>query len=303
VKAAPSQIDFLGIGAQRAGTTWLWRSLRAHPQIWTPPEKELHYFDRSPRYASANLLASDSLGARLFSRRPQDREFRRNCRGKLSSIIRQRDWAQLQWYCRYYFGRRNPEWYLSLFSGNSKRLRGEITPAYSMLERGDVARIRWLFPGLKILFLLRNPVDRAWSHLRLEWTEGRLRSIDDLAEVRALLEHPGLTLRNDYLRTLNIWESEFPARQLFIGFYDDIVTRPNVLLRDVFRFLEVDDSVAPAQTSAANPSKKREIPPELEDYLVSKYTPLLEYLAARFGGHARCWHDEARKQKHHIREF
>ena len=38
--------DFIGIGAQKAGTTWLDRNLRAHPQIWMPERKELHYFDR-----------------------------------------------------------------------------------------------------------------------------------------------------------------------------------------------------------------------------------------------------------------
>ena len=38
--------DFLVIGAQRAGTTWLHRVLRQHPSLWLPPVKELHYFDR-----------------------------------------------------------------------------------------------------------------------------------------------------------------------------------------------------------------------------------------------------------------
>ena len=37
--------DFLVIGAQRAGTTWLHRVLRQHPALWLPPVKELHYFD------------------------------------------------------------------------------------------------------------------------------------------------------------------------------------------------------------------------------------------------------------------
>src|SRR5271154_1831472 len=37
--------DFLGIGVQKAGTTWLDRALRNHPQIWLPPFKELHYFN------------------------------------------------------------------------------------------------------------------------------------------------------------------------------------------------------------------------------------------------------------------
>jgi hypothetical protein len=38
--------DFLVIGAQRAGTTWLHRVLSQHPRLWLPPVKELHYFDK-----------------------------------------------------------------------------------------------------------------------------------------------------------------------------------------------------------------------------------------------------------------
>ena len=37
--------NFLVIGAQRAGTTWLYECLREHPEIFLPETKELHYFD------------------------------------------------------------------------------------------------------------------------------------------------------------------------------------------------------------------------------------------------------------------
>ena len=37
--------DFLGIGAQKAGTTWLWANLRSHPQLFLPETKEIHFFD------------------------------------------------------------------------------------------------------------------------------------------------------------------------------------------------------------------------------------------------------------------
>ena len=37
--------DFVGIGAQKAGTTWLGHNLQLHPEIWMPKIKELHYFN------------------------------------------------------------------------------------------------------------------------------------------------------------------------------------------------------------------------------------------------------------------
>jgi hypothetical protein len=38
--------DYLGIGAQRAATTWVHHCLREHPQIFVPPGKEIHFFDK-----------------------------------------------------------------------------------------------------------------------------------------------------------------------------------------------------------------------------------------------------------------
>src|SRR2546423_15689927 len=43
---APAGPDFICIGAQKAGTGWLYEQLRNHPDFWMPPMKELHYFDR-----------------------------------------------------------------------------------------------------------------------------------------------------------------------------------------------------------------------------------------------------------------
>ncbi len=39
--------NFLGIGAQRAATTWLFECLREHPEIYLPPQKEIHFFDEN----------------------------------------------------------------------------------------------------------------------------------------------------------------------------------------------------------------------------------------------------------------
>ena len=54
--------DFLGIGAQKAGTTWLWENLRRHPEIFVPDKKELHYFDnkfdQSLRYYTRRFEAA-----------------------------------------------------------------------------------------------------------------------------------------------------------------------------------------------------------------------------------------------------
>jgi hypothetical protein len=50
MRAGPFQLDFVGVGAARSGTTWLARCLAEHPRIWIPPAKELHYFDNDTVY-------------------------------------------------------------------------------------------------------------------------------------------------------------------------------------------------------------------------------------------------------------
>jgi Sulfotransferase family len=189
--------DFLGIGAQKAGTTWLWEMFREHPQVWLPPRKELHYFDRALTYPSPSFLATDQPLRRWTSRAPHDRQCRVKCWHAVRRHMRARDWPALRWDLRYYFGRFDDCWYLSLFAQGSGRVRGELTPSYSILDTADVARIARLAPALKIIFLLRNPIDRAWSQIRFDWTRGASQEIADPEKLRAFIESPMQALRGD----------------------------------------------------------------------------------------------------------
>ena len=109
-------LDFLGIGAQKAGTTWIYHQLAGHPQVAFPAGKEVHFWDRH------------------------------------------RD--------------RGTQWWLALFGqsgpgdvardGREVR-RGEITPAYAVLDPFTVREIAQLCPQARIFYSLRNPVARAWS--------------------------------------------------------------------------------------------------------------------------------------------
>src|SRR5262245_13183400 len=99
--------DFLGIGAQKAGTTWLYEQLRRHPDVWLPPEKELHYFDRKRG-------AGQSLRAKVFGDGFEDRAWRQQLGARVRSY-REGGERALGWDVRYFFGRRTDGWYASLF--------------------------------------------------------------------------------------------------------------------------------------------------------------------------------------------
>jgi hypothetical protein len=62
--------SLLGVGAQRAATTWLHHSLRRHPDLWLPPAKELHHFDWMATGPSLiDRLTSENRIAMLWRKR------------------------------------------------------------------------------------------------------------------------------------------------------------------------------------------------------------------------------------------
>lgn len=286
-----SALDFMCIGAQKAGTTWLYEMLRPHPQLWLPPLKELHYFDRSPAYSSNNFLLSDRPLRRLFSRKAHNREFRQKLRQVLRVAWARRSCSTFSWAVRFGAGVVNDEWYRSLFAGTSL-LRGEITPSYTMLDLHDVTRVQRLVPKLKVILLLRNPIDRAWSQIRHDWAHGVFHGIDNFDQVCQFIDSPHQVLRSDYLGTLRIWEAHFPPEQIFVGFHDDIAERPAEVLPAILRFLGCDTSQGvelEELQKRVHVSKEKEMPTAVRRYLAAKYHGDLVTLAARFGSHPKTW--------------
>ena len=284
--------NFLGIGAQKSGTTWLYQNLRRHPDLWLPPIKELHYFDRAPIYPSSSRLASERLSSRLFGKKSQDLEARKYLKSQLYNILRQSNSQQLRWKYRYLFGKYDDDWYASLFKEGSHKIRGEITPSYSVLESRDVEHIHELMPEVKIIFIIRNPIDRTWSHLRFHNNRFKIKELQTMAEFKKFVNSPGVILKGDYARTINIWRSYFPENQFFIGFYDDIKDNPTDFLLRVLEFLGVETSkkqVGGDLSKRVYASPKQEFPEEFKRYLAKKYFQQIKQLSEMLGEHATEW--------------
>jgi hypothetical protein len=159
-------LDFLGIGAPRSGTSWLWENLRHHPEIWMPYRKELHYFDRSTSYPSPSHLSQPSPLKRLFGLSEPSHRYRRILAKSAHDVLRQPSVSRASWYLNYLFGHYDDEWYASLFAQGAGKLKGEVTPAYAILKSEDVANIHSLMPDIKLIYLMRNPIERSWSAVR-----------------------------------------------------------------------------------------------------------------------------------------
>ena len=125
---------------------------------------------------------------------------------------------------------------------------GEITPAYSTLGRESVARVYNLVPEAKLIFMMRNPIERAWSQAVMQFDKSGKQPKGSVRErkLQRNFESEGSRVRTDYLRTLEAWESYYPEDQIFAGFLEDISFFPAELLGRVYEFLGVNHSFKPA---------------------------------------------------------
>lgn len=148
---------------------------------------------------------------------------------------------------------RGVEWFISwtFKELQADQLAGTVTP---QLMPGSaaaldmvVARIAETSPGVKLIALLRHPIDRAVSHFRRGLRGGRLRGSEDFGtliarreqEVGGLEKIPILAI-GQYGRILNRYLAAFDRRQLLVIFTEELETRPDILCRRIFEFLGVD---------------------------------------------------------------
>ena len=279
---------FLCVGAQKAGTTWLHHNLDRHPGIWMPPLKELQYFTdyrRAP--VGASLLESSIRGRRAR------RELMVLARSCLAPRRR-----HLRWRARYLLRPRSDAWYASLFTPATGQIAGECAPGYCRVDDDMVRRIHGLMPDAKIIYLLRNPIERDLSN-----TAMRCRRLHgDISRVAPSVVESYVKAsrspQSEYVKNLRRWRACFPADRVFVGFFEQIGEDPAGLLRDVYTFLGVDAS---EQHFPGTLDRKRNaggyapFPDALNAFLARRYIEEITELHAQFDNtYTARWMDEAR---------
>jgi hypothetical protein len=281
--------DFVGIGAQKAGTTWLSHNLQLHPEIWMPGIKELHYFNEridDPKNPVSRLYG------KITGEGTVNRRWRRQVRNRLRHHWNRFSREEFLWDLKYYAGAPGDGWYASLFEPGRGKVKGEITPAYSMLGRDGVARVHDLLPQAKLIFMMRNPIERAWSQLVMRLDKAGRRDVGSARHRRLQrnFEREGYRARTDYLRTLENWTRFYPEERIFVGFLEDIHFYPEELLRDVYEFLGVDASFKPQGIGEKVHARSAgRMLAESAVYLAQLYREELSRLSEHFGGYASFW--------------
>lgn len=142
--------------------------------------------------------------------------------------------------------------YLRYFSEAGSRLVGEATPSYFRNVETAAARMRRLYGDAppRFLLLLRDPVERAYSHYLHNVSEGR-ESLSFEEALRAEQADPESKRRawkayftdGVYVDTLAEWFEQFPRARFRILLSADLEQNTDAALRDIFQFLGVDPAV------------------------------------------------------------
>ncbi len=215
--------NFLMIGAQKSGTTAIYAYLAQHPQIFMSENKEPGFFAFEGQKA-AFAGPGDARGER----------------------DRVRDLAS----------------YEVLFRNAKGRLRaGEASNVYLYVPQAH-ERILSYVPDAKLIAVLRDPVDRAYSAYRHLVRDGRepLGSFEEAlaAEPERIAAnwHPHwhYKQRGFYYTQLKRYFDRFNSGQIAVYTYDDFKADPRALLRSIFQFLGVDPEFVPDMTMRHNVS-------------------------------------------------
>jgi hypothetical protein len=251
--------DFLIVGPQRTGTTWLHAHLRYHPQIMLSEPKEIFFF--------SSLKTPDS---------PRFRS------------------KELAYYLQFF---REPLWRVALRHVISlsrhhelyrPKIRGEATASYAALDRDVIADISVLKPEIKVILMIRDPVERAWSHAKKDLVRNRRRRFEDVApsEFERFFADPYQRRCARVTENIDNWAACLQAGHLLLVLFDDIDAQPEALLLEVMSFLGVRSDrryISREIRTRVNPTAKRAIPDRYRRLLEDLLQDDLATLQERFG--------------------
>lgn len=250
--------DFLLAGGKRCGTTSLYFHLLAHP-------------DNLPMFPSARHLpkARDGKGPHFFDQHYD----------------------------------RGPAWYLSHFPSTFERRRharttghepvaGEASP-YSLYHPLAPQRARALFPDLKVVFMLRDPVQRTHSHWREQTRNGvetlsfadaiaaeATRVGDDEQRLRTgeitrsfAHENQSYVGQSEYVIGLRRWMEHYPREQVLVTFSERYFADPAGVVSEIYAFLGLRPVPVPA-AARLNAAPSTPLPGDVEQELRRHFAPL-----------------------------
>ena len=229
--SANGGIMLFGLGAPKAGTSWLHGYLAGHPEVFVPPLKEMHFFnavDEGPQARLTKILEKRRAVVKRIAKHGAAEVSLSDLDDVKALIEDGTDAAYLD--------------FMRSRSGGRK-VMADITPAYGLLSLERLKAMQAMGES-RFIYLMRDPVSRLWSHVRMNAVR-KLRKTgkgDIQHECRSILDNvlsgklPRLQARSDYASVLKKLLMLEPARVL-IAFYEDLFT--NKTVQRICDFLEI----------------------------------------------------------------
>ncbi len=307
--------EFLCIGMQKAATRWLYDQLRSHIDVWMPPIKEFHFFNNGFNFDRVYNLCGKFLKRHSFKEKDgyidasfffealfsdnakkQYRIYKNYKNLKKNYRPNNHHQNNLKPYPPYEPNYESIEWYKSLFMLSVGRISGDITPAYCFLESKIIKKIALEFPNIKIILLVRNPIDRLWSQIRMAVRRGKLNEkiLESSKDILKIVNHNyHFYLRSFPSMTYKLWSGEIPSKNIGIFFFDDICLNPKKVIIEICKFLNISSKQTSTKIDSHYDQKAKQYkiktPDDIKKELKSFFSKEIIKCQELFGGPSINW--------------
>ena len=275
-----SHPDFICIGAQKAATSWLYNALRWTPGVFLPALKELHYFSQ--------VHCEDAARYAPKQRRRRIDQFREFHLGKIHKnkyqkmVLRQLEHIDTETV--------DDDWYRGIFDfANLDDICGEICPSYMTMNMRGIRHLMSMNPLVRIIVIVRDPIDRAWSHIRMLARSEHLDiNINAITAGKSPLT-PYLQY-TDYATAIPRWERIAIPGRLKIISYDQVANDPYAVFDEVTEYIGLKDAKPRDDlTGSVFKGNQVKLPDALRLQLLEKLAPQYEYLETIFPDLVPTW--------------
>lgn len=230
---------FLCVGAQKAGTTWLFAQLDGHKDICFSDVKEVHYF---------NTIHNGSI---LLTRRKVEH---------LERLIKNNKYALEKYFTDLSAGHKvdtgikrlldpvNDEWYINLFANKKGRYAADFSPEYALIGNNGFLNVKSVSQNQKIIYMMRDPVSRAKSAIKYYY-KMKGRNIADVpsGELLKLSGSDLITNMSRYDITVKSLRENFSKGQVLYMFYEDVMLDKQKAISEVCHFLDIENIIIPEE--------------------------------------------------------
>lgn len=279
---------FIGLGAMKAGTTWLYEYLKKNPEVHFSDLKEVHYFDVLNYSHDRHHFISkiDRLHSFLDSIKNKNISSLSEAVGNFDRVFN-----EIRMYKNSDGKHREYKEFL-LENYNDQKVIGDITPSYCFASQSVISDMLALSNDVRFIFIMRDPIDRLWSAVRMRAKQQTELNFDDSCKliVNELMNnssHPMLT-RSDYIRTLENVEKVVPADKFLYVFYEEMFS--SRVCKEISSFLDIP-YLEPSFKSSVNKGEALTLDHDTYSKLYSVLEPQYIYLRNKLGASIpAAWH-------------